>query len=92
MYHYEMKRCNHENAIIFPGITLKFKNIMATEITEKKTETPINSAFENVKSLFKKIFGKTVENEAKPQSTGIGSTIIKKSSDQPIKWPLPVKK
>ncbi len=92
MYRYEMKKCNHENAIIFPGITLKFKIIMATKITEKKTETPLNSAFENVKSLLKKILGKTVENEAKPQSTGIGSTITKKSSDQPIKWPLPVKK
>jgi hypothetical protein len=87
MYRYEMKKCNHENAIIFPGITLKFKNIMATE-----QKTPLNSAFENVKSLFKKILGNTVENEAKPQSTGIGSTITKKSSDQPIMWPLPVKK
>jgi hypothetical protein len=88
MYRYEMKKCNHENAIIFPGITLKFNNIM----TNKTTEQPFNSAFENVKSLFNKILGKTVENVAKPQSTGIRSTITQKPSDQPIKWPLPVKK
>ena len=88
MYRYEMKKCNHENAIIFPGITLKFKNIM----TIKTTEQPLNSAFEHVKSLFKKFFGKTVENETKPQSTGVRSTITQKPSDQPIKWPLPVKK
>ena len=61
-------------------------------MTTKRTEHPLNSVFENVKSLFKKILGKTVENEAKPQSTGIRSTITQKPSDQPIKWPLPVKK
>jgi|GEM_PF-321053 len=92
MYQYEMKKCNHENAIIFPQITLKVKNIMATQTTEQKTESPINSVFENVKSLFKKFLGNTVENEAKPQPTGMGSTIPKKSGDQPVKWPLPVKK
>ena len=65
---------------------------MATETTERKTKLPVHSAFENIKSLLKKILGKSVENETKPQPTGIGSTITKKTSDQPIKWPLPVKK
>jgi hypothetical protein len=83
-----MKKCNHENAIICPGITIKLKNIMTT----KTTEQPLNLVFETVKSLFKKILGKPVENETKPPSTGIGSTITQKPNDQPIKWPLPVKK
>ncbi len=92
MYRYEIKKCYHENAIIFPLITLKLKNIMANKTTEHKKKLPLNSALETVKSLLKKILGVTVENETKPPATGIGSTITKKTSDQPIKWPLPVKK
>jgi hypothetical protein len=65
---------------------------MTTETTLQKAENQIKSAFDNVKLFFNKIMGVTAEAETRPKVKGIGSEIPDKSSDEPIKWPLPVKK
>ncbi|NTV98428.1 MAG: hypothetical protein HGA70_04630 [Chlorobiaceae bacterium] len=65
---------------------------MTNETTQQKAENQISLAFNNAKGLFNKIMGVTAEPETKVAEKGIGSKIPEKSSDEPIKWPLPVKK
>ncbi|TLU82872.1 MAG: hypothetical protein FDX30_07265 [Chlorobium sp.] len=65
---------------------------MTTETTLQKAENQIKSAFDNVKLFFNKIMGVTAVAETKTKVKGIGSEIPEKSGDEPIRWPLPVKK
>ncbi|NTU97789.1 MAG: hypothetical protein HGA62_08270 [Chlorobiaceae bacterium] len=65
---------------------------MTTDTTRQKAENGNNSPFENVKLFFNKIMGVPAEPETSPLSKGIGSEIPMNSGDEPIKWPLPVKK
>jgi hypothetical protein len=65
---------------------------MTVETTPQKPENHLNAALNNAKGFFNKIMGVTAEPETRPAEKGIGSKIPDNSGDEPIKWPLPVKK